>query len=288
MAEIELDNDIEISITLYETVQAHTFAGHGEPMLSKFYNWLSQPKVVGEEEKQKEVNGLFVSGKVNGHRNDDNVEHKNILVLDVDDLPPGYDLYDSFSNQFKFAFAMYSTWSHTEDNGRYRLLIPINRNISKEQYRVMVKQLVNHFQIPGIDAVSDRASHSFARPIIANENSPFVFKYQDAPVMELTDENLNALDREATKMIKASGYKPAMGSGEWNDILSAKSEGEGRNEAMTKLLGHLLRRYVDVNIAYTLISLWNDRHSPPMSQDEFKTCFNSIYKKEMRRRADKS
>lgn len=284
---MELTHDGKVSITLYETIQAHSNAGHKHMALSDFYEMLSEPRIVGTSKDAKIYNGLFVSGKVNGHRKDENVVHKDIIIIDVDGTPPGYDLYSEVADRFKNAFAIYSTYSHTAQAGRYRLLIPVNRHLTPKQYEHFTNYAIKHLNIPGVDASTDQASRSFALPVVkdAKAQDDYIFTYQDAPVVEITDRHLEALAKQAEKEVITldTSYKRIEGA-QWNEILQPKAEGEGRNEAMVRLAGSLLRRYVDTEVAYYLLRLWNDHHHQPMDNEEFDKTFSSILKSEMQRR----
>jgi hypothetical protein len=69
----------------------------------------------------------------------------------------------------------------------------------------------------------------------------------------------------------------------WHEVMQGVSE-PGRNATATKILGHLLRRYIDPYMAWNIIEMWNERNDPPLSQKELHTTFNSIMRKELRER----
>lgn len=80
----------------------------------------------------------------------------------------------------------------------------------------------------------------------------------------------------------------AVSRGEWiPDILGGISEGK-RNQALTSLFGHLLRRYVEPRVALTLVHAFNRVGCrPPLPEDEVVRISESIAKAERRRRKDK-
>lgn len=73
---------------------------------------------------------------------------------------------------------------------------------------------------------------------------------------------------------------------EWRNLVS-RGVGEGeRNQAVARLTGHLLRRYVDPWVVLDLMRLWNAaRCSPPLEDNEVVGIVNSIAAAEARRRA---
>lgn len=282
---INLKHDIKISITHYNDKHGNSGQGHIEPMLSELYDLLQTPKVVGDNEENKLRNGLITSGKVTGQRSNDNVKHKNILVYDVDDLPEGYSLFDEVSALYSGAFALYSTYKHTERQQRYRLLIPVNRNLTPVQYGNLMKEIENKIQLKGLDGSSYTLSQPFALPVVKSSNSLYEFKYQDAPIMELTDTHLKQLSHGGRKFKVEIGnaelYKKNS-SDEWEEFLKPMVQHDGRNIAMTKILGHLLYKNVEPIIAYRLLERWNDGHIEPMDKERFDRTFRSIFERHIR------
>jgi hypothetical protein len=60
-----------------------------------------------------------------------------------------------------------------------------------------------------------------------------------------------------------------------------------RNDTVTRLTGHLLRRYVDPWIALELIRSWNAaRCRPPLADEEIQQIVNSIAGREIKRRQE--
>lgn len=284
---IELQHDIRISITHYDDVYKKEGQGHIEPFLSELYEKLRTPKIVGNDESKKLSNGLITSGHIKGGRSNDNVEHKNILVFDVDDLPKDYDLFDEVSALYSNAFAIYSTYKHTDEAGRYRLLIPVNRNLTSAQYSSLMKKIEDALQLKGLDGSSYTLSQPFALPVVKSKDSPFVFKYQDAPIMELTDEHLKQLSHNSRKFTPKAGDKElfkALSSDEWKEYLKPMVQHDGRNTAMTKILGHLLAKNVEPIIAYRLMECWNECHIEPMDEQRFIRTFTSILSRDAARK----
>lgn len=59
----------------------------------------------------------------------------------------------------------------------------------------------------------------------------------------------------------------------------------GRNVAVSRLAGHLMRRYVDAGVAHELVQAWNlARCRPPLTPEEITKTVGSIARKELRRR----
>jgi hypothetical protein len=66
--------------------------------------------------------------------------------------------------------------------------------------------------------------------------------------------------------------------------LASVPEGQ-RNDTAASVIGHLLRRYTEPQLAFALVRAWNnERCRPPLPQDELARTFNSVLAKELRRR----
>jgi hypothetical protein len=77
--------------------------------------------------------------------------------------------------------------------------------------------------------------------------------------------------------------KAATPTGEWLRIVRGVSQGE-RNDAIARIAGHLLRRYIDVDLAAELLHLVNSRFRPPLDSSEVDRALESICVRELRRR----
>jgi len=276
--EIELDYDTEINFTHFKTLDAKSNNGYFKRQLSELYTALSKPTI----SSNKYSKGLIVSGCVDGNRDRNHTRHKNIILLDIDDLPAHYDLFREFSGRWKYGFAVYTSYNHVDTAPRYRLVIPINRNLKNNEYVALVKYIEKHLDLPKLDPKSYEVSQSFALPVIKSDSHEYIFEYADEEILNVTDALIERAIQE--QPVIQSVYKAAIQSTEWQSILSPKEDGEGRNEALVTVLGSLLRRYVDVELAYYLLRLWNDHHHTPMTNDEFDKSFKSILNKEMQRR----
>jgi hypothetical protein len=71
----------------------------------------------------------------------------------------------------------------------------------------------------------------------------------------------------------------------WLSMLRDGVPAGGRNKQLARLIGHLLRRYIDVDLAAELVHLINaTKCTPPLPADEVDRIFDSIARSELRRR----
>jgi hypothetical protein len=71
----------------------------------------------------------------------------------------------------------------------------------------------------------------------------------------------------------------------WGRFAITRIAEGARNDSLTRLTGHLLRRFVDEDLVLQLVMGWNLTHcDPPLAIDELITIVNSIAAKELKRR----
>lgn len=83
--------------------------------------------------------------------------------------------------------------------------------------------------------------------------------------------------------------KPSGGAGRdpsvWRQLVTDSVHEGGRNSAVTRLTGHLLRRYIDAEVAHELVQAWNlARCRPPLKPEEVTKTVASVARREMKRR----
>lgn len=87
---------------------------------------------------------------------------------------------------------------------------------------------------------------------------------------------------EATGEPGAAAAAPAEN---WRRLAAEGVQDGGRNNAVARLTGHLLRRYVDPVVALELVQAWNaTRCQPPLKPEEVTKAVASIARKEQQRR----
>ena len=86
-----------------------------------------------DQDARKDV-GCFIAGALReGKRKNGYVEARSILTLDLDHAVPG--IWDQITMLFDFKCLMYSTHKYTAKEPRVRLIIPLSREVSAEEFR---------------------------------------------------------------------------------------------------------------------------------------------------------
>ncbi|MDW3909736.1 primase alpha helix C-terminal domain-containing protein [Staphylococcus saprophyticus] len=284
---IKLDNDFRISIIQYDSLYSNSFRDFDTWNWSDWLNKLQIPMI--NENKYKR--GLVLYGDVedsNGcekYRKDDNIINRSVIALDYDDITDFKGLYKAISKHLEgYSWVFHTTYNHTTDNPRIRLMVPINEPVSADDYRKYTQALAHQIGYK-IDEGSFQPSRAMALPVRPDKDIPYIFKHNDAPA--ITIENLNQLSRFVDNIqkdkpitINYSNQYKKRDSSYWRDLAFGVGEGE-RNQSLASISGYLLRRYVEPELVYGLVTTWGKSCNPPMDDSEINKTFNSILKKHM-------
>lgn len=114
---------------------------------------MDQYKAMSNEQRGKIKDlGGFVGGALNdGHRKSSTVVYRSLITLDID---YGTDLtIDTIRDVlYGTAWCIYSTHSHTPEAPRYRLIIPLAKTISPDEYQPVARRVAANI---GIDQFDD-------------------------------------------------------------------------------------------------------------------------------------
>lgn len=130
-----------------------------------------------EQDNIKDVGG-FVGGTLKGGRRKlGNVVWRQIVTLDADFVKG--DFWASIEMMFDHACCIYSTHSHTPTNPRIRLVIPLTRPITAEEYQAVSRKIAESI---GIDFFDDSTyePHRLMYWPSTSQDGEFIFEYQDA------------------------------------------------------------------------------------------------------------
>lgn len=135
-----------------------------------------------ERFKIKDVGG-YVGGYLrNGRRNPENVVHRQIMTLDIDFAHT--DFWDDFCMQFENAAIIHATHAHCETNPRYRLIMPLSREATADEYVAVARQVAG---LMGID-LFDNTTFETNRLMFWPSNPKdvdYYYKIQDGPWIDV-------------------------------------------------------------------------------------------------------
>jgi len=139
-----------------------------------------------EQDRIKDTGG-FVGGHLKeGHRRTGSVLARQILTLDLDFAPA--DLKEQLEDNFNLAYAMalYSTHKHTPKKPRLRLIIPLDRQVSPDEYEAIARKIAEKVGIDYFDDSTYQPSRLMYWPSHSTDVEPY-FWAQDAPILKADD-----------------------------------------------------------------------------------------------------
>lgn len=138
-------------------------------------DYLMMPK--DKQDDIKDVGG-FVGGTLKGERRvAENVENRQLVTLDADFAP--YDFWEELTVFFPYACCIYSTHKHSRENPRYRWVIPLDREVSPDEYQAISRKIAEMIDINYFDDTTYQAHRLMYYPS-TSKDAEYVFQYQDA------------------------------------------------------------------------------------------------------------
>lgn len=280
---IKLDYNTAVSVVLYQNLKANSCIKSAQYTWETLLNTLYQPLVSNDKYER----GLIVYGKIkNNYRKDDNIISRGVIALDYDNIHDFKGLYNAVSKQLEsYSWAFHTTYSHTTEEPRIRLVIPLSENVNGAEYRQYAQAMANHIGYE-VDESSYVPSQAMAFPVKANENAPYIFKYNDAPLLDIatlkawanSTTTLKDVNYDVNRFLNGNNQYQKRSDDHWKAISMGVSKGE-RNVALTQIIGHLLSHYCDPNLTYGLSYAWAKQCEPPITDNEIIKTFKSIYKR---------
>lgn len=102
-----------------------------------------------DQGKIKDVGG-YVGGYLRaGRRKPENVVHRQLLTLDLDFATTGF--WDDYTLFFGNAALLHPTHKHSEESPRYRLIMPVNREVTPDEYCALSRYVAGQLGIELFD-----------------------------------------------------------------------------------------------------------------------------------------
>jgi hypothetical protein len=189
-----IENDVRLSVSVganrlskdWKTVEMNwaafiercSSAKNTGETLAKF---LSLPK-----DKQNEIKdvGGFVGGQLaNGRRTKSSVVCRQLVTLDADSVSPDCDLWDDFCMNYDCAALIYGTHKYTPANPRLRLIVPLSRPVSVEEWEAVSRRIAQSLGMSNFDRTTFDAARMMYWPSVPTDID-YYFQVQDGPIMD--------------------------------------------------------------------------------------------------------
>jgi len=150
-----------------------------------------------EQGKIKDVGGYVGAYLRNGKRSPKTVVHRQIMTLDIDFAH--IDFWHDFCMQFSNAAVLHGTHKHCDANPRYRLIMPMSREATPDEYVAVSRQVAG---ILGID-LFDNTTFETNRLMFWPSNPKDVEYYcevQDGPWVDVDEVLASYADWKDTSL----------------------------------------------------------------------------------------
>lgn len=134
-----------------------------------------------EQLKIKDVGG-YVGGYLrNGRRKPENVLHRQLVTLDIDFAHANF--WDDFLLTYGNAAVLHATHKHHENSPRYRLIMPLDREVSPDEYVAISRKIAGTLDIELFDSTTFETNRLMFWPSNPKDVDYF-FRFQDGEFIE--------------------------------------------------------------------------------------------------------
>lgn len=145
------------------------------------------------KEKQSEIKdrGGFVGGYLkDGKRSPGNVTFRQLLTLDLDYA--NLVFWNDFVMFYDVTAVIHSTHKHSPKTPRYRLIIPLNRKVTREEYEAVARKVAGSLDVNLFDPTTFQPERLMYWPTTSKDGQ-WYFKQQAGPLLN-ADHVLNSYE----------------------------------------------------------------------------------------------
>lgn len=138
-----------------------------------------------KQDELKDVGG-FVGGTLKGnHRKADAVTGRDLVTLDLDNISAGTapEVLKRIYN-LGFGYCVYSTRKHCDSAPRLRVIIPLGRTCSADEYEPLARKLAEFIGMEMCDPSTFEASRLMYWPSCSADSS-YIYEYSDRPFIDV-------------------------------------------------------------------------------------------------------
>lgn len=134
-----------------------------------------------EQSKIKDVGGFVGGFLTNGKREKTNVLYRQLITLDIDFSHENF--WWDFTMLFDCAAVIHSTHKSCPEKPRHRLIIPLDREVSQEEYQAIARKVAGDLNIDLFDQSTFDVNRLMFWPSVSSDIE-YYFEFQDGPFLE--------------------------------------------------------------------------------------------------------
>lgn len=121
----------------------------------------------------KDVGGFVAGYLIDGRRNNQSVESRSAITLDADYASK--DFLDDLEMLYEYECVVYSTHKHTPEQSKYRVIIPLERDVNPEEYEFLARLQAEAIGIDQFDDTTYQPARMMFWPSTSKDGE-YVFK----------------------------------------------------------------------------------------------------------------
>lgn len=140
-----------------------------------------------KKDRQDEIKdiGGFVGGHLaGGRRLASSVSSRQLITLDADEAKP--DFWDRFCLMYDCTAAIYTTHKHTPETPRFRLIIPLDREVLKDEYVAICRRIAGDIGIDQFDHTGYQPHRLMYFPSTSKDGE-YIFREQQGSLLSADD-----------------------------------------------------------------------------------------------------
>lgn len=115
------------------------------------------PKLKKDDRDRAKDKGGFVGGYLKGNRRKrETVACRSMLTMDADHAEIGF--IDRFASECRYSSCLYTTHGHTPEQPRCRIIVPLTRDITPDEYVALARYFASDWGIDQFDECSYKPS----------------------------------------------------------------------------------------------------------------------------------
>lgn len=134
-----------------------------------------------ERDKIKDKGGFVAGILKGGHRKQNDIVSRSMLTQDVDEAD--LDFLERYEMLFPYESCIYSTHSHTKVAPRYRLITPLTRDVSPEEYAALSRFVAAELGIDYFDPCSFLPNQLMYWPTTSS-NGEFIYRHLEGQFLD--------------------------------------------------------------------------------------------------------
>lgn len=132
---------------------------------------------VKDQKQDAKDHGGFVGGKLKSHqRLKNNVEYRSLVTLDLDEASTNFLKW--YEENFEYTSCLYSTHGHRDDSPKFRIIVPLSRDVEGDEYVALSRLLADEIGIEQVDQVSFTTNQLMYWPSTPSDGN-FIFRKID-------------------------------------------------------------------------------------------------------------